>query len=119
MNQNVSLYSWLVTSLSIWYNQKDLLRSRLLHGMACRIPHNPIHRTIILRQHQIQEDADNSSNNKRRLDQKVDSLFEALKMDVRPAVVEYLAEPFWLHDINEADPESCRQDKAVSPREGD
>jgi hypothetical protein len=82
-----------------------------------RAEHPIVHLASVIRQHQVQEDANNSSNDERSLHNQVDSLLKSLKMDIRPVVVKDLVEPSWCHDINEADPERDCQDETISARE--
>jgi hypothetical protein len=92
---------------------------RLKYRMPCRISHYPIHSTIILRQYQIQKHANNSRNNKRRLNNQIQSLFKALKMNIRSRIIQDLGEPRWLNDIDEPDAERSSEDEAIATRPGD
>lgn len=82
------------------------------------IPNNPIHLAPITWQHQIQENPNNSRDNKRRLHNQIDPLLKTLQMDVRPRIVQDLTEPFRLHYIDESDSKGGRENKAVSARPG-
>jgi hypothetical protein len=87
--------------------------------MARRISHHSIHCTIILQQHQIQKHTNDSGDNKRRLNNQIQPLLEALKVDIRSRIIKDLGEPGWLNDIDESDAEGGSEDEAVAACPGD